>query len=661
MPFKRFTDPSYDLGVGGSFPGTVFGEAYDRVNVVSGGTGAGGSALVAGAKGTGPNAGTFFVAFGEDGLSAHVNRGLKVLTENTDHLDNIVHRDLVEPVRSATVVSAGDTSTTLDGSTQEIFVGNGGATASGTFILVDSLDQPIFDPATGDLIFVASIAGATLGTGYTAANPLTLNFSGTVPAAVAYRILHGRRSNVAVQPDELATSLGLPAGMITRGFMTGVLRGGLDRAYRNGTTAAAAALNTAGAGRTIRRDGAALRVNPTESKFDDPIGASFKSESSDSTDGYASGLMAGSGFVTVVGNRFLDDVNEKGPMTNAGAFGTVWPHDHEGDIANARTRVTTTKTGKLNPGSAGGDIVQLGAGDFWYDGTPESAVAVGYDMVEVTRNSGDVEVYIIRLLDTGNSLRAFVIDLTGESPSFPADEDATFRWISTSYWQGPPRGRQEAQLGVPAPFAAASGLGGLIHIQHPRLRTSQLNTAAYNRFALLTAEATEPTVEALVWTGFDYDATGGAPGITAALVANKYTAALRGDGSVSASQRSEFELLATRDANINSLPASPSPITWDPRQGSMLVLRFTTDGENLAVNLDAAYTADAQDGDTIIVFVLHSSAAGTSVITWDSAFKFSSTGDALPSVGAGAVTKWIGHRYESNGVISFFMTKTAYP
>ena len=49
MPLHRFVDPAYDLGTGGAFPGSIFGETYDRINVTSGGTGGGGSANADGA------------------------------------------------------------------------------------------------------------------------------------------------------------------------------------------------------------------------------------------------------------------------------------------------------------------------------------------------------------------------------------------------------------------------------------------------------------------------------------------------------------------------------------------------------------------------------------------------------------------------------------
>ena len=108
MAFHRFKDPTYWLGESGSFPGALFGKDYDRVNIISEGTGSGGSAYADGKKVGGPNAGTYFTAFGEDATSSNFNRGFRALAENTDYLDNLFHRDIL-------AVDAGDILTTSPG------------------------------------------------------------------------------------------------------------------------------------------------------------------------------------------------------------------------------------------------------------------------------------------------------------------------------------------------------------------------------------------------------------------------------------------------------------------------------------------------------------------------------------------------------------------
>ena len=199
MAFHRFVDPSYFLGVGGSFPGTIFGQSYDRANVVSGGTGAGGSAHADAAKVGGPNAGTYWHAFGEDATSNFFNRGLKALSENTDYLDDLVHRDLAVPTRTADVVSSGQTSVVLPAGT---WVGDDPSTdIEDLFAIVDRSGMHISLTTTGAYVKPASIVGATIGDGFSTSS-ITLNFSMaiTAPMSADWHIVYGARSNMAVIP-----------------------------------------------------------------------------------------------------------------------------------------------------------------------------------------------------------------------------------------------------------------------------------------------------------------------------------------------------------------------------------------------------------------------------------------------------------------------------
>jgi hypothetical protein len=387
--------------------------------------------------------------------------------------------------------------------------------------------------------------------------------------------------------------------------------------------------------------------------FDDPIAAVFKVQSTDSTDGYASGEIAGSGFVAIVGNRFLNDVNEKGPMTSAGAFGSVWPHDHEGDIANQRTRVTTTKTALLNPGGAGTDMLELGAGDFWYDGTPESAVNAGFDLVEITRASGDVEVYVIRLLDTGNSLRCRVVNLSGSKPNFAVvGENVNARWISTTFWQGPSRQIQELLLGS---NVDVGGLGGFQYFAPPRFRTTDVSAAAAGKFAEIGAEAWDPAATALAWSGFAVDASTGLPGFSAGLALGVGT--LRGDGSVKAARRSEFGLIKP---DVVTAPTT-GPFTWDPRDGSTLIVTWTTAGNFLDVDLDTAYLADVKEGDKITVIAVQDATVGDNLLGLSPApnFRYSSVLDGGISEVPDNVTKFTGI-WVAGGINAFLITKDVY-
>lgn len=207
MGFHRFVDPSYNLG-GGVFPGSLYGVEYDRVNVVSGGQGENGSAFADGPKVGGPNEGTYWHAFGEDALSVYFNRGLRALSENTDILDDMLHRDIAVPARTALVTSTGQTQVVLTG---EIWLDTNPLTPlTDLFSVVDQNDREIIEPATGIPVVVTAIsgsgvsAGGTVGSGFSSVAGVTLQFNMPIRQEMAeqWRVYYGERSNLAVLPKD---------------------------------------------------------------------------------------------------------------------------------------------------------------------------------------------------------------------------------------------------------------------------------------------------------------------------------------------------------------------------------------------------------------------------------------------------------------------------
>lgn len=204
--FHRFVAPTYTgaptLPVA---PSTVSfeGTLYNLFNVTSGGTGAGGSAFADDAKGSGPNAGTLMVAFGEDATSSNANRGLKALAENTDVIDDILHRDIAMPVRTSVVTPVAPVpSIALPAAT---FVGNSGAyPLDMLFELVDAQDREIINPATGAKITVASIAGAAIGDGFSA-GVVTLTLTEAIPTGQPYHLYYASRGDIATLPVDALT------------------------------------------------------------------------------------------------------------------------------------------------------------------------------------------------------------------------------------------------------------------------------------------------------------------------------------------------------------------------------------------------------------------------------------------------------------------------
>jgi len=655
MPLHRFVDPAYYLGVGGAFPGSVFGTTYDRINVTSGGTGGGGSANADAAKAAGPNAGTYFMAFGEDATSRFLNRAHRALAQNTDFLDDVVHRDMVRIV-AATALSAADAWIDLNGTADPIFVGNGGALAGDIFIVVDAAThEPIYDPITGTRVVASSIVPGVLGTGFSVSNPLRVNFNVPVPTGVSYAVYHGRRQNLATHDNDLVSKLGLPSIPVFSGFMRDVLRGGLDARYRNAQTAAPAALDTPGAGAIITRDGPAPAVDvaTTANIFYDPIGACWKAFSSASggAGGFISGESSGLGYVHYVSDRAADDLKEAGPANSVGSFASVWPHQHTGTFGGAvRTQVVPTRAAKLNPGAVGADVVELNVADYFYEGTNLTAVNVGIDMLEVTRASGDIEVYVITSLDVGSARRCVVRDLTGAPPTFPADEVVTCRWMSVKFWQGPGTGTKYETINGPSTDVVY--LGGLQYFQMP----PNGHAVPLSDVPVLISAASSSAV-ALQWTSFQPDATTGYAGAVAGLGSTGSHGALLGDGGIRTGGYSTLGNYRLK-SSVLTVAATGSQ-QWDLVRYPRLTINVTADAKTLTLTLPGGLVVS--EGMQVEVVVILGGGVTTFTLLWPVAptnFYFSSTGDKTPTQNPSSKTVYRG---TYDGTAGFLMTKTSFP
>lgn len=279
MPFFRFTTPTYGLQ-GGSFPGTIDGDAYSLINVTSGGVGAGGSAPVdSAASGGGPNAGTFFVEFGEDAEAQNVNRGLKVLAQNSDILDDIVKTSLPLLVTEELTGSVGALGYTDIVITGDVWVGKTGQLApdisdiiwltdsSGDRLLNPFINGPNTDNVPTVLELVHDGTGVSvLGTAadgfYT--NP-TIRYYFGVSGAYTFRVSYAVRarslSNLRTFPDYVHQAY-LKAQFAQDRASTALYRD-LDSAYRRATSkrydADTAGIGTAGSGGRINLNGKGIQ------------------------------------------------------------------------------------------------------------------------------------------------------------------------------------------------------------------------------------------------------------------------------------------------------------------------------------------------------------------------------------------------------------------
>jgi hypothetical protein len=140
-----------------------------------------------------PNAGTYFVGFGEDGRAFAPNRGLFALGTNTDFIDDFLHGDFA--VLASTDFAFGSPAVLVGTVASPIFVGPPGTlnTAAGLeqyFHVTDQNNNDIVDASNVQCIVTAVSGG--VGTFFTGSLTLTLNI--TPPAA--YRVWYGARSSL---------------------------------------------------------------------------------------------------------------------------------------------------------------------------------------------------------------------------------------------------------------------------------------------------------------------------------------------------------------------------------------------------------------------------------------------------------------------------------
>ncbi len=183
----RLTVPSYFGGLPGG---------YDYINNAISGT----PAFADGQKAGGPNAGTYFVAFGEDATSADANRANQALAQNTDFLDDLFHRDLAQVTVTANVGPTGSPTPSITLVGPGIFLGISVFTPlTELFQITDANDNDI--EVSGVKVRVASISGGSVGGGFSSGSvTLTLNIS--IPTGATYHVYYGSRTNLATLPAD---------------------------------------------------------------------------------------------------------------------------------------------------------------------------------------------------------------------------------------------------------------------------------------------------------------------------------------------------------------------------------------------------------------------------------------------------------------------------
>jgi len=409
MPFHRFVQPAYHAAPSCPVAPAVVafnGVNYNLFNVTSGGVGAGGSALMSDAKPSGVNTGTYAVAFGEDATSTNLNRPIRALIENTDTIDDWLHRDIATPVRTANAVAGAPVSSIV--LPADTYVG--GSVGYALDVLFSILNSDGEEILNGDnKVGVASITGATIGDGFSA-GAVTLNLSFPIPTSTTYYVVYGTRSNLATLPADALISVGVRASeevaadvrrMIAylKGeaatawdanptFNTWSLgAGGLNSLYRRSSSGqgysanvdvSATTINTPGAGSEIVADGRALTstMYPAYAGYSasrrstDPAQALFRAE-----DGVPVGGLGHIGFAAMMSGP---DTTEA-VLPSAGGFGS-----YRRMGAGTYTVISEGAAATMSATIAA-ELVDIELGTALAGGPAEllSAVKCGYDLIRV--------------------------------------------------------------------------------------------------------------------------------------------------------------------------------------------------------------------------------------------------------------------------------------
>lgn len=188
---------AYPAGYVTTYP---VGSAFDFINNPAANGDPGIPALFDGKIAGGPNQGTYFVGFGEDGLSASVNRLAEALTTNTDNLDNLLRRPIATPKETILVTAVGAVASVVLPDASGVYLGLPlmpiPDSLTRLFKVVDFQDNEIIDPVSGATVTVTSILGGALLSGFSV-GPITVNVTPSIPNGVTYRVRYGAKSSEA--------------------------------------------------------------------------------------------------------------------------------------------------------------------------------------------------------------------------------------------------------------------------------------------------------------------------------------------------------------------------------------------------------------------------------------------------------------------------------
>jgi len=478
MPlFYRFVDPAYNLQ-GGSFPGTVGESTYGRINVTSGGIGGGdGSANADGATPSGgPNAGTLFVAFGEDATSLHFNRPARALAQNTDILDNILRGSIPRVERDSITLSTSSSTVAVTG---DMFVGPYGMANTQSnineLVYLENADgTPIW--ISGQIVTCSLIqngsGGNVLGTSedgfYTAP---TLSFPIPLPAGT-YTLFCGRRTSYANMFEAKADALVAEhiLGRAEDSLLWINFSHGLDGKYRKsskrtggGSVPDAGGLqdsDTPGSGSLINRDGTSVSIvgvshtwDETPNPYDDPLRAQLTTlpianwfTGSAAYTNFDPTQSGNSGHVHVTTRRSYVGGTENGSnyrdvaatlvvnVVDLNALVQTLNETSGSDVYYTYMCVRTPAV--LNPGGAGGSYVQVNSPYFVQNDSANTGIALQQDIMLIEYSVSGVTYrrpYVAQSIVNATTLALSLLGgdstSTASAPSFSANTSCYVTWL----------------------------------------------------------------------------------------------------------------------------------------------------------------------------------------------------------------------------------------
>lgn len=667
MAFHRQSVPTYFGGLPGG---------YDYINDPATNGDAGVAAFADGKKASGVNAGTYFIGFGEDATSSDANRPAKALAQNTDIIDDVLHRDLALTSRTADVTAVSAVSSIVIAG--QVYVGDNGvantqATRDSLISVLDNNDNELLVGAVKVQAALIHDGSSNNVVGNQASgffSTVTVNLSVAIPIGTTYRVYYGSRSNLANLPKDALTSIKIRGAQEVEAVVeqlfrdlhssvsgtnwndawvaniNSLARTGLDGRYRLSTVdpGATPAVNTPGNGGTIVRDGVALAVAfPTydltnfgtvgSSKYPDPLLAAWRLRRVSPTVATVPDKRFGGDYGVVQESPYHNSADAAevayNHITNAIMLDVIPRNITAATLASnaVSSRISAAGVGAVNP-SGGTDATSrrtlaVASGDYIRNASNSMCAVRPSDLIEVTDNTTGNVVGTFKLDAILTNTTFTVKTVTGALPLLgPSGASAAvrLRWLQTvASFGGQHRAGADTTYGIPP-----------LYIAQPSLLTDTPASEAMDLMALFMSSlatrgigASQAYYAALTWGGFN---TQGVP---------SHNGTLRGDGGIyTAGGRQVMHQVNRPGANFPFSVGGRS-VQVDPQtDGSSYLLQGVS--VSGAAPLTFAITSTtgwvAEEGDELLIEVtIPGGSVGPISITWPGDFVFSALDGVLPA------------------------------